>query len=182
MKKLREVTLEIIANKSKDLVWDLLFNRFGEVNVFNPLIEGSYHTTGQKGKVGCERKCDIDSRNSVHEKIVAARGQDSFDVDIIEGGLPMMDTMKATFDLKELSANQTKVSFTMGYSTKPAFMGALMKGKMANMLFTMLVGLKYHLETGQFVTKGNIKGIIKDYKQLQNNEAFMTKPKLAMAS
>ena len=175
MEKLKNVTVSIIANSSKDQVWDLLFNRFGEVNIFNPIIEGSHHTKGVQGEVGCERQCDIDSKNSVIEKIVAARGNDSFDIDIIEGGLPMMKTMKGTFDLKSIEPNRTEITLTMRFSSKPAFMANLMKGKMRQMLFKMMIGLKYHLETGGVVTKENIKGIVKDYNRLDTNTAFSNK-------
>jgi alpha-galactosidase len=153
----------------------LIFNRFGEVNNFNPLIEGSHHSQGAKGEVGCERVCDLDAKNSIHEKIVAARGNESFDVDIIKGGLPMMDKAKATFDLKAINGSQTNVTFTMNFTSKPAFMAPLMKGMMAKMLKKMLVGLKYHLETDQLVTKSNINSIMKGYRKLDNNESFVVK-------
>lgn len=168
MEKLKEVIIDIEVNSSKEEVWDLLFNRFGEVNVFNPLIEGSYHSSGQKGEVGVERVCNLDAKNDIREKITAARGNDSFDVDIIEGGMPMMDTMKATFNLKAVDVNQTLISLTMKFNTKPRFMANLMKGMMQKMLSKMLVGLKYHLETGDSVTKNNISKIMKDYKYLAN--------------
>lgn len=181
MKKLRKVTVEIDISTSKENVWDLLFNRFGEISVFNPLIDGSHHTSGKKGEVGCERHCDIDARHSVREKITAARGNESFDIDIIEGGLPMMDEMKATIDLKSLHENSTRVFFTMSYNTKPAIMGALMKGMMNKMLNKLLIGLKYHLETGELVTKENIKIIVKDYKNLSNNHSFSATPQVILA-
>lgn len=168
MEKLKEVIIDIEVNSSKEEVWDLLFNRFGEVNVFNPLIEGSYHSSGQKGEVGVERVCNLDAKNDIREKITAARGNDSFDVDIIEGGMPMMDMMKATFNLKAVDVNQTLISLTMKFNTKPRFMANLMKGMMQKMLSKMLVGLKYHLETGDSVTKNNISKIMKDYKYLAN--------------
>lgn len=168
MEKLKEVIINIEVNSSKEDVWDLLFNRFGEVNVFNPLIEGSHHSSGQKGEVGVERVCNLDAKNDIREKITAASGTDSFDVDIIEGGMPMMDTMKATFNFKAIDVNQTLISFTMKYNTKPRFMANLMKGMMKKMLSKMLVGLKYYLETGDSVTKKNISNIMMDYKHLAN--------------
>ena len=175
MEKLKNVTVSLITKSSKDQVWDLLFNRFGEVNIFNPLIEGSHHTKGVQGEVGCERQCEIDSKTSVIEKITAARGNDSFDIDIIEGGLPMMKTMKGTFNLKSIEPNKTEIALTMRFSSKPAFMANLMKGKMSKMLFKMMIGLKYHLETDGVVTKENIKGIVKDYNRLDTNAAFSNK-------
>lgn len=175
MTKFRKVKIAIDVNASKTEVWDLLFNRFGEVNNFNPLIEGSHHSEGAKGEVGCERVCDLDAKNSIHEKIVAARGNESFDVDIIKGGLPMMDKAKATFDLKAINDNQTNVTITMYFTSKLAFMAPMLKLMMPKMLRKMLVGLKYHLETKELVTKSNINSIMKGYGKLQNNEAFAVK-------
>jgi len=172
MAKAKKVTIDIDINSSKEHVWDLIFNRFGEVNNFNPLIEGSHHSAGTKGEVGCERVCDLDAKNSVSERIVAARGNDSFDIEIIKGGLPMMGEMKATFDLQAINESQTKVILTMNFTAKPAFMAPLMKGMMTKMLKKMLVGLKYHLETDQLVTKSNINSIMKNFRKLQVNEPF----------
>ncbi|MBL4624271.1 MAG: SRPBCC family protein [Flavobacteriales bacterium] len=178
---MKTVKLQISVNASKAESWDLLFNRFGEVNVFNPVIEGSHHTTGAPGEVGCERQCDIDSKTSIHEKIVAARGNESFDIEIIEGGLPLMDKMYATFSLSETAPNKTVVEFTMKFNTKPAFMAFLMKGMLAKMLYKMLIGLKYHLETGSLVTKENIGKIEKQYKQLPTDESFTQQPAMSIA-
>lgn len=157
-------SIEVTATKEQ--VWDLLFNRFGEVNLFNPIIEGSHHTTGTPGEVGCERQCDLDAKNSIHEKIVSARGNDSFDIAIIKGGLPMMGEMKATFNLIKLSESRTKVEAQIQVSTKPQFMILLMKGMMKKMFKKMLIGLKYYMETGSIVTKENIKNIERWYYAL----------------
>ena len=170
MTKFKNVTIDVSINASKEDVWDLVFNRFGEVNVFNPLIEGSERTNDIQGEVGAERKCDLDSKNSIHERIVSARGNDSFDVDIIKGNMPMIDKAHATFDLTALNENKTKVTFTMNFTAKPAFMAPMMKIMMPGMLRKMLIGLKYHLETDDQVTKGNIKGILKGYRSLEKTE------------
>lgn len=175
MTKFRKVSIDIDISAGKDSVWDMIYNRFGEVNNFNPLIEGSHHSNGAKGEVGCERVCDLDAKNSIHERIVAARGNESFDVEIIKGGLPMMDKAMATFDLTVLSDSRTKVTFTMNFTSKPAFMAPLLKGMMAKMLKKMLVGLKYHLETDQLVTKSNINSIMKGYRKLHDSESFEVK-------
>ena len=44
MTKFRKVTIDIDINPGKEQAWDLLYNRLGEVNNFNPLIEGSHHS------------------------------------------------------------------------------------------------------------------------------------------
>ena len=122
--------------------------------------------------MGCERQFDLDSSSSIHEKINAERGTDGFDIDVIEGGLPMMDEMKASYDLETLDDDKTMVIFTMRYNTKPSFMAGMMKGMMGKMFLKMLVGLKYHLETKNFVTKDNIKSIVKVYSQLPHQGDF----------
>jgi len=175
MKKFKQVVIDIDINATKEKAWDVLFNRFGEINNYNPHIEGSHHTTGVQGEVGCERQCDMDAKNSVHERIVGVRGNNGYDVDIIEGNLPMMDEMKVSIDLETLSSDQTKVIFTVNFAAKPAIMAVLMKGMIAKMFKKLLVGLKYHLETDKLVTKSNINGIMKGFRKLEHREAFVVK-------
>ncbi len=169
---MKRIEKEIVINASKEATWDLLFNRFGEVNNFNPLIEGSHHHSGEKGEVGCERQCQLSPTSTITEKITGARGNDSFDIDIVDGGLPMMDEMKATFNLEAIGSNKTKITFVTLFSTKPGFMAGLMKGMVENMLFKMLIGLKFHLETGELVDKENSKNIFRMYKKLPVDGQF----------
>lgn len=172
MSKLHDIEMEIDIHASKAEVWDLLFNRFGEVNDFNPLIEASHHEAGTEGEVGCERKCEITPGNWVHEKITRASGTNEFDIDILEGGLPMMDKMGATVRLQKLGEDRTRVKMTLHVSTKPAFLIHAMRGKMKKQFFNLLIGLKNHLETGTMITKQNIKGISQQYFELPKSGRF----------
>ncbi len=173
MKKLREVHIDIIVNTSKEELWDLTFNRFGEVNVFNPVIEGSHYTSEAKGEVGCERHCAIDSKGThVLERIVDATGHDSFEIEIVGGNMPMMEAAFARFNFEDVAPNKTQVHLVMRFRSKPAFMAPLMAIMIKGMLSDMLKGLKYHLETGELVTKENIKAIKKAYNGLSEGAAF----------
>ncbi len=172
MKKLRTISVDIHVSTSKDKTWDVIFNQFGEVNAFNPHIEGSHFTQGTQGELGCERQCDLDSKNSIQEKIIAVRGDSSFDIEIIQGGLPMMDKMNATFDVEEILANETLVTATINFNTSPAFMGGILKGTLSKMFFKLLVGLKYYLETGEEVSKQNMGDIMKTHKLMDPNDTF----------
>ncbi|GAB5526247.1 MAG: hypothetical protein Roseis2KO_41190 [Roseivirga sp.] len=176
---MKEVQQSIGIHASKEDVWDIVFNKFGEVNDFNPLIEGSHYLQGEEGSVGCERQCAIDAKTNVSERITRAEPGLNFDIEIFEGGLPMMDKMKARFDLVELAPDKTEVLLTMTYSTKPTFMGGLVKGKMGKFFMKMLIGLKYHLETGELVTKENIREIEKRYKGLAEGKSFEASLQLA---
>ena len=173
MKKLRNINLDIIVNASKEEIWDLTFNRFGEVNVFNPIIEGSHYVSEAKGAVGCERQCDMDSKGThVVERIIDATGHDTFEIEIIGGNMPMMEKAYARFSFDEIGANKTRVRLEMRFRSKPAFMWPLMSMMMKRMMPDMLKGLKYHLETGEFVTKQNIKAIKRAYEGLREGQAF----------
>lgn len=172
MKKLKTLDLEIKLNASKEKTWDLLFNRFGETHLFNPLLDSSHFTKGDSGKVGCERQCDLDANNSIQERIVNAKNGESFDVDIIQGGLPLMDKMKGSFSLTSVNQEQTLVKARIQYNTSPAFMAGLLKAALAKNFFKVLVGLKFYLETGEIVTKENISDIMRAYKLLEPSESL----------
>lgn len=174
MSNLKSLSVKIKINESKTEIWDLLFNRFGEVNNFNPLIESSHDLPGVKGEVGCERQCNLDEKGEkfLQERITGARGNESFDVEIFDGGLPMMDKMNATFNLKGLNPDKTEVEFVMNYMTKPKFMAGMMKKPMSKRLKTMLIGLKYHTETGNIVTKSNISTAVREYNSRIKKGSF----------
>lgn len=164
--------VKIDIHASKDEVWNLVFNKFGSVNDFNPIIEGSHHHNGTEGEVGCERVCEIDSKTKVIEKITDAKTGEYFSIAIVDGGLPMMDEMTASMHLKENRQGGTEVKIVANFSTKPRFVAHLMKATIKKMFFKMLIGLKYHLETTELVTKDNIKTIEKEYKRTGSNYRF----------
>jgi len=172
MKKLRTLYTDVTINASKEKVWDALFTRFGEVHLYNPLLDGSHFVKGGTGEVGCERRCDLDSRTKLIERITKAEELKTFTVEIIDGNMPMVDTMIIEIELRELTAKQTAVLITAQYNTSPAFMGGLVKGMMKSKLTDMLIGLKYYLETGTAVSKKTYKPISKMYQQLQVNQSF----------
>lgn len=172
MKKLNTVSVDIQVNASIEKTWDLLFNQFGKTSKFNPLLDGSHFTKGTSGELGCERQCDLDSKNSIQERITEVRDH-SFDIEIIQGGLPLMDKMKATLSVDSILMEQSLVTATIQFNTSPAFIGGLMKGTMAKTFFKVLVGLKYYLETGEEVTKENIGAIMKTYKNIHPSASFV---------
>jgi hypothetical protein len=182
MKKFTTISNQIIVNRPKSEVWDSLFTRFGEVNNFNPLIEGSTPIGEIQGDVGAERTCDITSKSKVRERISSVSGKDSFDIDIIEGGLPMMDEMKGTWNVYEIDHNRTRVVMDFQFTSKPGFMAPLLKGPMTKQLKGLTIGLKYHLETGGLVTKKNIKEIVRNYKELIGQASFKTQLVTSLAA
>ena len=118
----------------------------------------------------------------MHERISAVRGTDSFDVEILEGGLPMMDSLEGTWDVEDFGNGRTKATIHFNFTTKPAFMAGVIAGPMAKSLHGMVVGLKYHIETGGLVTKKNVKKIVKEYGKLPKGTAFKRSIDLVVAA
>ena len=182
MKKQRTITSSIEINRPKEKVWEVVFDQFGHVNNFNPLIVGSRPVGDIVGEVGAERTCDLNSSSQVHERISAVRGTESFDVEILDGGLPMMDSLEGTWDIEDLGNGNTRATIHFRFTTKPAFMAGILAGQMTKSLHGMVVGLKYHIETGGLVTKKNVKKIVKEYGKLPKGTAFKRSIDLAVAA
>jgi hypothetical protein len=172
MKKLRTLHTDVTINASKEKVWDALFTRFGEVHLYNPGIDSSHYIKGDSGNIGCERQCQLDAKTMVRERIVSAETNSKMTIDIFDGNMPMIDQMYADIELFEKNGRQTTVRITARYNTKPAFMGALMKGPMRSKFADVLIGLKYYLETGKKVSKEKYKPIKKAYKLLSPSQSF----------
>lgn len=170
----RKIATEaVLINASKQEVWNLLFHRFGETHLFNPNVEGSHGTNGKDGQVGCERQCSINQKTNVKERIVKAEEFQSITVDIIGGNMPMVNEMQVIMLIEPVSLTQTKVLINATYTTKPSFMAGIVKGMFRKMLFGVLVGLKYYLETGNAVSKKSFKSISGKYRSLQGSQAFV---------
>ncbi len=172
MENAKTITTSVVVNASKEKVWDALFTRFGETYLFNPNLEGSHFTNGTSGDLGCERQCNLDSKTFIREKIVHADVLKSFSVDVVGGNMPMVKELNVNFNLDESAANQTTVSIQAHFKAKPAFMGVIMKSPFRTRLTNLLIGLKYHLETGKNVSKDTFNPVLKSYRKLQYNQSF----------
>jgi hypothetical protein len=170
MKKLHSAEEEIIVHASKGELWDALVNRFGDVNVFNPIIDGSKALDDRQGEEGCERYCDIDGKHYVKERLVNVKPENSFSIDIYEGGLPMIDKFGADVSLRTINENKTAMVMSFNYNTTVSVLAPLMKGMMRKMLAQFLIGFKYYMETGEPVNKVNIKGIKETFEA--NGDGF----------
>lgn len=172
MENTQTITTEVLINTSNEKVWEALFTKFGETFLYNPNVERSHYTNGKLGEIGCERQCNINSKTFVKEKITNAEPMKSVTVDLIGGNMPMVKEMQIVFDIKQLKYNQTNVLLTAYFTTKPSFMGIIAKGMFKKMLTNVLIGLKYHLETGRSVSKETFKPIYKQYRNLQLFHSF----------
>jgi hypothetical protein len=169
-KLIRTETVQINVSRTK--VWDILFNRFGQTHLYNPNIMGSHDTTSNQGEVGCERQCNIDKKTFIREKVIGVKEFNLIVIDTIGGNMPLVKQMQIKIKLDELSLNKTKVSIEAEYTTKPTFMALLVRNMFKKMLTSVLIGLKYYLETGKTVSKENYKIISKEYYSLEGGQTF----------
>ncbi len=165
-------TESVTINASKEEIWDILFNRFGQTHLYNPNIIGSHDLDSRKGEVGCERQCNIDSKTFIKERIIAADTNKSLVIATIGGNMPMMKELQAEFSIQATGSHHSKVFITALYTTKPSFMAFFLKAMFRKMMFGVLVGLKYHLETGKKVSKSEYKGIFRSFQSLKGGSAF----------
>jgi len=93
-----------------------------------------------------------------------------------------MDKIDGTWEVEDLGNGRTKATIHFKYTTNPAFMAGVMTGTMSKSLHGMVVGLKYHIETGGLVTKKNVKKIVKEYSKLPKGIAFKCSIDLAVAA
>ena len=172
MANLKKIYAEIQINASKEKVWDAVFTRFGDTHLYNPNLDGSHHSGGNAGEVGCERVCDLDSKTNIREKIVAADELNSFRIEATGGNMPFVNELIADVILEKIDENNTRVILDASFNTKPAFMAFMMKSPFKKKLTDMLIGLKYYLETGKPVSKKTYKPVFKTYQKLEVSQSF----------
>lgn len=173
MKNSRSFTTKTVTiATSNEKIWDLLFNRFSETHLYNPNIEGSHELNNKQGEVGCERQCSLDKKTFIRERIVNAELGKTVTIDVIGGNMPMIREMQIRFVITSVSSSVTKVHLDAQFTTKPSFMASFVRGMFRNMLFKVLVGLKYHLETGKTVSKSSYKPVAKKFLKLKTGQSF----------
>lgn len=154
-----------VVNASKEKVWEVLFNQYGDIHVHNPTMKSSnYMHNATKGELNCVRHCKFTDKLNLDEKITKVNENDSFTVVVTKHNLPFVKEMSATYELASIGDEMTEIRMTSLNSFSPGFMKYLMKGQMSKSIVKHLFGMKYYLETGKTVDKGNYSEVVKNYK------------------
>ncbi|PCJ96905.1 MAG: hypothetical protein COA50_06320 [Flavobacteriaceae bacterium] len=175
-KKLTYVTSEVVITKSHEKVWKTLYEDFGNVALFNPNIDNSNFIEGHTiGAEGAQRQCNVNENKYVKESIINVEEGKGFALVIDEAhGIPF-NRVYVEYQITALEMGKTKVVQHIYYRTKPALMGQIMKGKLGNSFESIIVGLKYHMETGDTVTKKKYKKIKKVFRNMEDSAQFTSK-------
>lgn len=171
--KLIKVSSEVIVNKAAAEVWKTLYSDYGNVALFHPSIASSSFTNGdKKGYKGAQRQCNIGEKKYIKESIIEVENGERFVVKLDEAeGVPF-DQAYAVYELSLITENQTKVTQTSYFRTKPAMIGKMMKRKMDEDLAGVIIGLKFFMESEQTVNADNFKSIRQVYNEMEKTANF----------
>ena len=152
-------TLEKLIHAPQAVVWEKLAD-FGNVSIFNPMVEHSTLLGNQQCSLGATRSCTFYDGKSVEEKITDWQEGRSLTIAITRGDMPVK-TANIRMSLHDAANNNTWVridgEFEMKSGIADAIIGPLMmKPMMKKMLGDVLKGLDAHCQTGKQIGKSGV--------------------------
>ncbi len=168
-KKVITFSVERTINASADNVWKVVGEDFGAIANSHPKIVSSHFNQGFiSGGENASRTCNFNEKGTKYLQ----ETQIDFDAEnytfkvLINtaGGIPLnTDYSYGIYKVVPIEANSSKLIMTMGFRTKPAFMGPLAKGQFKRDISDYLLAVEHHVLTGENVNKDNFKEIKKKY-------------------
>ncbi len=157
--------IDIPANE----LWDVVGKDYGKIAYSHPKIIASEYVDGSlMAGEGAQRVCYFNEKQTQYlkEKMVNyAPERMSFTNKVYQAGkFPVdPDYTQAVYRIKDVGNGKSEFSFDMQYRTKPAFMGAMTKGKFKKLINDYFIAVEHYTKTGEAVTKENFKEIKKLY-------------------
>ncbi len=171
-KKVQSFTVSRDIDASVEEVWRVVAEEYADIAKSHPYLSSSSYLEGSDhAGEGCERVCHLsdNGKKYTHEKQIDFDPKNhTFKVVIFHSqGLPLdSDYSTAIYRVQSLENNKSRLSFQMNYRTKPAFMGAMAKGKFKKTISDYLMGVDYHVTTGKNVEKEDLKEIKQHFKSI----------------
>ena len=144
-----------VVNGPIDQAWAEI-SHMGAVQDWHLNVASAVVLTAHDTGIGASRRVEFYSGGGTVETVVEESEQQFTTVEMT--GSPMIKKALVTIRTKERSADTTDVTFSIDYSMKFGPIGWLMDVAMMRRIFgkkvfpAALVGLSYHLETGNLVT------------------------------
>ena len=170
-KKVQQFTVSRVIKAPANKVWAVVGEDFGAIAKSHPGIISSEYIGGTlKGGEGTERVCNLNEKGSkyTHERQVEYNPDEyRFKAKVFHAnGLPMDSKYTyAVYDVDPIDSNSSRLSFSMNYRTKPAFLGAVAKGGFKKTIAGYLLAVEHHVLTGETVNRDNFKSIKKQYSE-----------------
>ncbi len=163
-KKVQTISISKILNAPIEQVWENAAVRFDDVALSNPQLFSSSYINGSSFGDGAERVCNYDAtgKKYLKERIFDLdEANYSIGIDVYEiDGLPIdPDYTYGIIQLEKVSDSETRFNMTFHFRTKPAFLGAALKGRFQEGLNDYAISIEHNINTGEEVTKENFKAI-----------------------
>lgn len=168
-KKVQQFVVSKVINLPAEEVWKIVGEDYGSIAYSHPKIVSSEYINGSlKAEEGAERVCNFNEKGTQYlkEKMTNYDPENmSFTNTVYRAGkFPVdPDYTKALYKVERIDDNTCRLSFDMQYRTKPAFMGAMAKGKFQKLINDYFISVEHYARTGEKVTKENFKSIKKQY-------------------
>ncbi|WNJ17014.1 SRPBCC family protein [Pontibacter sp. G13] len=170
-KKVQTFKVSQVINAPADKVWAIVGQDYGAVANSHPRIISSNYINGSlQAREGAERVCNFNDKGTqfLHERMVNYDPDNMTFVNQVfhAGKFPVdPDYTRALYKVEDLGNGQSRMTFDMQFRTKPAMMGALMKGNFRKLIEDYFISIEHHARTGEVVNKENFKQIKKQYKK-----------------
>ena len=134
-------------------------NDFAGVHRYHPLLESSPLVEGTPAAgAGSERVCYLLDGNTLHERIVDAKTDESLTVEVVDTSMPVAK-MIGKFDLTPVAEGGTELTMTADFELKMGILGKVLDKlvvarKFEGNLNLLLVSLGEYLRTGEPVARG----------------------------
>ena len=171
-KKVQSFQVSKVIDVPADQLWDVVGKDYGKIAYSHPKIIASEYVDGSlMAGEGAQRVCYFNEKQTqfLKEKMVNyAPEAMSFTNKVYQAGkFPVdPDYTQAVYQVRDVGNEQSEFSFDMQYRTKPAFMGAMSKGKFKKLINDYFIAVEHYTKTGEPVTKENFKDIKKLYVEV----------------
>ncbi len=168
-KKVQSFTVSRTIHASADSVWAVVGEGYADVAKYHGGIVSSNYVNGStESGEGCERVCNLNDEGTkyVKEKQLEYDPENrTFKAQIYSSsGVPTVpEYTNAVYKVTELDKHTSQLTIDMTYRTKPAFMGAMAKGKFKKIIGDHAAFVEHYVTTGEAVNKDNSKTIRKQY-------------------
>ena len=175
-KKVQQFKVSKVIALPADKVWEVVGEDYGKIAHSHPKIIASDYVDGTlMAGEGAQRVCYFNEKQTqfLKEKMVNySPDRMSFTNQVYQAGKFPVDPefTQAVYRVKDLGNGTSEFSFDMQYRTKPAFMGAMAKGKFKKLINDYFIAVEHYVKTGEEVTKENFKDIKKLYAQEMRKE------------
>lgn len=169
-KKVKTFAVEKEFDIPASEIWKVVGEDYGYIAYSHPKILNSEYINGSlKAEEGAERICYFNEQGTqfVKEKMLDYDPDNmSFTNTVFQAGKFPVDPeyTQAIYSVTDLGNGRSKMSFDMEFRTKPALMGAMMKGSFKKLIADYFIAIEHHVKTGEKVTSENFKEIKKGYK------------------